>query len=660
MKVVTIAGNGDGGAIVEGANGVTDLTFTPQSGQTYYIEVQLQNTAASGITFDKVDYSQSSDPTEVRVRLWNQTDGNATGLPIKTVDITNTASALIATLNFNATAAKAYRVRVRYNDGSQRPIVDESTATVNTTTAAPFAAMELGLDGKVWALSNPSGGDPAAFTYDFTNEDWDVANATVAAAGTGSVVRALAHSDAYEYALMSGGEVIQFNESGDNDYTAAHTDPTGMAICQDRLFVLTEDDSGTNGVDVTTYAVDADVSGGVTASLQTVSVSTAIVAADTTLRERMCATPTGARFFVNYSSVTSVIYEADSSGSTLVVRELCRLDEGTKATAIAHVRGQTFVATQSLAETGSVRRCQLQVIDATNTPRVIGSFRREDPTDAAVTSLQPYQSDMWMLQGKFIWRFDLKTGGLYLEYELEPGDQSYARQIAVVQDHVFALFAQEDSTNTGGVVWVAGSVGTYRQSSIADGSSLTTSVFDYGLPGFIKTLRSVQVMTDDLPTGASVTIEVQVDQDGTFVPIGTHSSGSQATFIVSNSEATTEFKTLQVRVKLNSAGGTTTPVVKAVIVEALALEFEEFFDLIIRTEDEDVPDHVQDQTLKGGDFTQKLWALRRSRSPLTFVDAYEHPDLDNNPTYLVVFDTSDVSNDDIGEGRMSVRLRVIS
>ena len=100
-------------------------------------------------------------------------------------------------------------------------------------------------------------------------------------------------------------------------------------------------------------------------------------------------------------------------------------------------------------------------------------------------------------------------------------------------------------------------------------------------------------------------------------------------------------------------------VVKAVIAEALCLEFEEFFELTILTEDEDSSFHVADSTRTGGDLVQAINSLRRSRTPFTFQDAYEHSSFENNPEYLVVFDTSDGSNDEVGEGRMGVRLRVL-
>ena len=50
----------------------------------------------------------------------------------------------------------------------------------------------------------------------------------------------------------------------------------------------------------------------------------------------------------------------------------------------------------------------------------------------------------------------------------------------------------------------------------------------------------------------------------------------------------------------------------------------------------------------GGDVKQALWDLMRDNSPISFVDAYEHKALDNNPEYLVVLEGSDTSDDDVG------------
>lgn len=633
------------------------VTFTPRGTNTYRIELASGNDFL--LALDKVTYSALTEPTSVSLKVRNHSAG--TTIATKTLQLANDTSDAVWTMNYNAAAATNYRYRVEYNSGSQRPVVDKTVATVNTTASAPWEheAMELGIDGKIWLVSNRSGVDSIAFTYDFANEDWDVANTALSDGANDDVCRSLTHSASYMYAALASGVIIKFDETDDWDYNAPIADLIGIAICQDRLFALSEgNDASSQNVTIRTFAVDADVSAGVTSVLQTATVATGIQTNDPTLREQIVGTPTGARFFANFADVTSVIYEADASGSALVVKELCRLDKGAKATAIDHVAGLTFVAAQFMAETGSVARSALYVIDQGNTPRRIGYFRRDDPIDAPVVSMQPYENDLWLLQGHHVWRYSLQTGGLFCEYELDPGDMDFARQLAVVQDHIFVAYNREDSTNTGGSVWVAGTVDTYRQASVTDGSMFTTSVYDYGLPGEHKMLRTIRVVTDSLPDNTSVTIEAQLDQDGTWRSIGTHSVGSETVLGVSPEE-TIEFRTLQLRVTLNSATGANTPVVKAVIAEALCLEFEEFFELAILTEAEDSSFHVADTTRTGGDIAQAINSLRRSRTPFTYQDAFEHPSLENNPEYLVVFDTSDGSNDEVAEGRMLVRLRVL-
>jgi hypothetical protein len=302
----------------------------------------------------------------------------------------------------------------------------------------------------------------------------------------------------------------------------------------------------------------------------------------------------------------------------------------------------------------------LWVIDQNGVIRRIGYLRRDDPTNAMACYMQAYQNDLWILQGKFVWRYSLASGGLFLEYQLNPGLETNQRAIAVVQGHTFACFSQEDASNTAGVVWVTGSVSTYRQAAVADGNSFTSSVYDYSLPGEDKLLRSIQVITDTMATDTSVTVQIQTDQSGTWTTIGTHSSGAETKFVVSNTDTSTVFKTIQMRIKLSSQTGSATPTLKAVVVDSLPLVQEEFFDLMIRTEDEDSSDHIGAQTLSGGDIAQGLWSLWRSGTPVTFIDGFQHSVLDNNPEYLVRVEDCDHSNDEIGEGRMSVRLRVLA
>jgi hypothetical protein len=400
------------------------------------------------------------------------------------------------------------------------------------------------------------------------------------------------------------------------------------------------------------------VSGGVTAATAT-AVTGVSAAVDTTLKQQVVGTNTGARWFLNLSDVDAVIYESNIATGTCVTTEIARLPKGTKATAITDVGGYTFVAGQYLAETGETARCALFLIDDDNIPTKVADFRKDDPTAAVIAYMQPYQNDIWLLQGKYIWRYSLQTGGVFCEYELAPGEEAAARALAVVQGHVFALYYRQDSTNTGGVIWVSNTDGLYRQASISAGNSFTSSIYDYGLPGELKTMKSITVITDEMPASTSVVVEAQFDQDGTWVDVGTHTTGSESSFSLATPDTVYEFRTVQLRVTLNTLTGANTPTLKAVVAEALVLGFEEFFECIVLTDDEDSSFHVAGQNRTGGDVVQAVNALRRSQVPFTFTDAYEHSNLDNNSEYSVVFDTSDGTNDEVGEGRLSVRLRVL-
>jgi hypothetical protein len=625
-------------------------SFTPASGATYFFRFKSYN--SSSLVLDKVTYGDVGTSTSVTCTVYNFTD-TAT-VSSSTFSISNTATALSKTITFNSTAAKAYRARVTYNSGDQHPLVDKATTVVAGTTAIPLGMLELGLDGKVIAMTTTAT-TPEAYNYNFTDEDWDALNTGLGDFAAGAQIQAMAHTETYQYAA-STVDVIQFTGSGDNDYIADLAGIAGIAICQDRLFVLTV--HATNFVDMTTYAVDADVSGGVTAATAT-AVTGVSAAVDTTLKQQMVGTNTGARWFLNLSDVDAVIYESNIATGTCVTTEIARLPKGTKATAITDVGGYTFVAGQYLAETGETARCALFLIDDDNIPTKVADFRKDDPTAAVIAYMQPYQNDIWLLQGKYIWRYSLQTGGVFCEYELAPGEEAAARALAVVQGHVFALYYRQDSTNTGGVIWVSNTDGLYRQASISAGNSFTSSIYDYGLPGELKTMKSITVITDEMPASTSVVVEAQFDQDGTWVDVGTHTTGSESSFSLATPDTVYEFRTVQLRVTLNTLTGANTPTLKAVVAEALVLGFEEFFECIVLTDDEDSSFHVAGQNRTGGDVVQAVNALRRSQVPFTFTDAYEHSNLDNNSEYSVVFDTSDGTNDEVGEGRLSVRLRVL-
>jgi len=618
------------------------LTFVPKSGHNYRAAVRrtaiFGGSVNSYLVVDSIQYGLTVAPTVVECYVYNETDTTVTAT--KTVTVSSTATALLCSIPFVGVAAKNYRYKVKSISGPQRPVLDKVEAFVGAAANFTFDALELGQGGKVWLVGSRSATDAQTWTYDFVNEDWDVQQAINSTATAGETCYALAHTDQFEYALMSGGRVFRFDTAADATHTAVVTDAVSIAVAQDRLFVLREGTS--TGLVVETYGLDT---GAPAAMLATTTIGTAKPFIESGLRQRMCGTPTGARFFVNYSDVHTVVYEVDSSGTVLTYRQVGILDPGAKATAIAYSAGHTFITGQFIAEVEEAPVSALWVIEPNGGPRRIGEFR--DGNVNAPVFIQPYQNDVWIIQGDRMWRYSLTTGGLYLEYQMTPTTQANARALAVLRGHTFAVYSNEG-------VFVTGSLAQYRQASVTNGNTYTSSTYDYDLPGVLKMLDSLQVLTDQLPSATSIQVEIQKDQSGTWDIVGSESAGSKHFFRISGTSIVPTFQTLQVRVTLSSATGVNTPTVKGIVASAWTAEEEEFIDLVLRIDHEDSSDHPAGHQRDATSISQQLWSLKKALLPVTFTDHYD------SISYLVrIEDMDDQRDNDRGEGRANVRLRVL-
>lgn len=621
------------------------LTFTPKAGRSYRAFIRsvppssVRLASTDYLAVNTVQYGQSDEPTTVTLTAWNETD--STTAATKTVQLSSTTSAMVASLTYNGTAAKNYRYKVTYDSGRQRPLVDKISAYVGAAAQFTFDAMHLGQGGNVWVAGSRSATDAQLWFYDFTDEHWDAGPALNASTTSGESIISLAHTDQFEYALTSGGDILRATTAADTTHTAAISNAVAIAVAQDRLFVLTED--ATAGTIVYTYPLD---SGAPATSLASVTIGTAKPTLDQSYRQRMVGTPTGARFFTNYSDVHTVIYEVDSSGTVLTSRQVAILDPGAKATAIAYSNGVTFVGGQFLAETGETPLSALWVIEQNGVPRRIGEFRDGNPN--APIAMQPYQNDLWVLQGNRVWRYSLSTGGVFLEYQHNPTTQANAKGLAIVRGHQFALYSDEG-------VFTAGSESTYRQASVANGNSYTSSTYDFDLPGIDKELDSLTILTDEMPSATAIQVEMQTNQSGTWTVLGSSTQGSKHTFRATSTELNPIFQTIQVRVTCTSQTGANTPTVKGVVVLAWTAEEEEFFDLVLRTDHEDSSDHVSGSQRSATTIARQLWAIKQSRRPVEFTEHFD------GLSYLVRVEEVDDQRDvgDTAEGRAIVRLRVL-
>jgi hypothetical protein len=479
------------------------------------------------------------------------------------------------------------------------------------------------------------------------------------ASTTDASVLAMTHSDSLEYFLLNNNTVYTSNLAGtDVRYARFSASPrtlVGMVIAQERLILLGEDSSG---VIVYTMAVDGGPFDLTTATdINQLTISAGAKTADTSLRQRMCSTPTGARFFVNFSDVTTKVYEIDASGAQLTYRQLADLGVGVRATSITYEGGITFVGGQfygdaSASDTDKLPRSALWAIDQNGYVQRVGFMRRYDPDPRPPQYMVPYQTDVFIFQGTYVWRYSLITGGLFLEYQLSPATPANQRALAVLFGRTFALYSDE--------IWVTGSVGTYRQSSVEGGNSFTTSINDLGIPGTVKTLTKIDLMTDELPADTQVSVSYLADGSTTPVLIGTASAGSRNTFFT---EAVT-FTTIQFIVTLSSLDGVSTPTWKALIVEAKAAEEDEYFDVVMLTADqvagaESIEKRILNDPTTGDERAQNVVSLWRAGTATTFIDGYAAPDLGGSQSYLVTIDDFRDERNKQGEGRVVATLKVV-
>ncbi len=643
------------------------LTFIPKTNHDYRVKVAIPGgTEPTPVetTVDKILYGPEVTNDSATIEVYNQT-GGAT-LSSAVVDITlqgaggSEPGSVTASISFASVAATAYRARVSRTSGKQKIWTDKVIAKVLTGATWVIDDIELGLGAqtsgvftpKVWAVAHDAAAsaDNIAFAYNPSTDVWDSVATLDTATGAGLTCYAMAHSDAAEYALLSSNEVVSWTAAGTDTLRATNIPAAaGMTVAQDRLWVMSEGSAGT-----TIYSSPLEtVNGNITTDTATRSVviNSKTKTPDTSLRQRMCGSPTGARFFINYGDITCKVYEVDGSGASLEPRELADLGAGIKGTCIAYVGGLTFIGAQfygdsTASDTDKKPRSVLYAIDQNGVLQLVEFFREDSPDVRPPEFLFPYQTDLYVLQGDYVWRHDLRGGGLYLEYELTPATPANQRALAVLFGRIFAAYTSE--------IFVAGSLGTYRRSSASGGNTLESSIFDFGLPSVSKALAKIEVMCDTLDSGTQVAVEYQTDQSGTWVLAGQMTAGKIQTFYVEG----VSFSTLQIRLRLSTSDGVHTPILKGVMVWASSATDEEYFDLSLRTDDQDSFNHIGNEQELGSVKSGALMTLWRNKEVTTLIDGYAEEE-SAGQSYLGTIEDLRIEQTMEGEGRAVLTFRVV-
>lgn len=189
---------------------------------------------------------------------------------------------------------------------------------------------------------------------------------------------------------------------------------------------------------------------------------------------------------------------------------------------------------------------------------------------------------------------------------------------------------------------------------------LDTSIHDFGIVDE-KILLSIRLATEPLPSGCSVQVQYQLDQDGTWRTAGTYqtTNGTGTNYTISTSGTVRTFRNIQLRLILGNNGTTSnTPVVLSVGTRATVAAGIKLFQLLL-----DIADDVgaaSGEHTSGEDKLANIKTAGDAESVVEFLDGYPYPAAGSYDSYDVVIDDYQNDLDRPGEGTSRVVLREVT
>lgn len=280
---------------------------------------------------------------------------------------------------------------------------------------------------------------------------------------------------------------------------------------------------------------------------------------------------------------------------------------------------------------------------------------------------------------------DVVGSGFGTEVLLAESDASSTGGRIFVYDIGFDAFSQLDQiSHTGGEVWSVGTFKDKRFVALKDTDSLDlylwstdddpsktvdgrmeSGVWDFDLPEDEKQLDGIHVLSDAGSGTPAANYEVfyMVNESGTWVSAGTRSSGFHNYHPVSTGTSTVTFRTLRLRIDPKAACQ-----IYALSARVRVTTYEEVWELLLDLTDESVDDRRSRRRRthedRGWQLRDYIRSIANSKQVVTFLDGARYPQGDRDDpnkysTHTVVVDIPLDQVDQLGEGRMIVRLRSV-
>lgn len=195
------------------------------------------------------------------------------------------------------------------------------------------------------------------------------------------------------------------------------------------------------------------------------------------------------------------------------------------------------------------------------------------------------------------------------------------------------------------------------------------SIWDFDLPEQTKLIDGIVVVCDVPPTGCSVTISYQTDQDGTWTsldPIDDTATGLRHFLPVSVIGTTVKCSTLQVRTRIDVVDLNVAVALRvySVTAQARVPDFSETWEILVKLQDEGPNQRTSKRQSRADVLRQYLWDTMRAKDVVRFRDGaisgIAGEKATPTPGYAEVAVTIESIEDFIdrkGEGKAKVTLR---
>lgn len=616
------------------------VSFAARAGTSYIFRVDLSadTLKGEGIIIGHVSTTVHT-PSYLELSAYQ----GASLLAMQTVEVTNiTATRHLASLTFTLPSTQNVSIRMKRVNTPLHSLVADKVTYTDAVSLAHSYNCELGQGGRVWLVDKDAAG--AASIYVWDGAEWDA----VANIGpNGAACYALAHSDSYEYVLLSNGTVYRSTTASATAYTDADTARVGVAVGADRLWVLRESAAG--GTVLERAALDATAG----LPLAPEDVYTAVaqgVTPDTTMVRRVAGTPFGAVFFVNRSTGCEVF---EWNEGTQAGRSVGRI-EGFRARAVAHGGGYTWLAGE-LAVSGGGTKAAMFVIDHAAAPAgvepVSVPLERDGEADSYIQDIQIYGEDIFLGAHQVgpnlrLWRLSTKApGGLFLEHQVAEGAGATMRAIAV--DHDTRVMASDS-----GGPWLA------QEEYLSDGSAfLRSSLYNFRLLDQ-KALTEITV-DGQFPPGTRAEVRYALDGSEDYTSAGVFTASG--TKLVATTEVPVFFRSLSLEIRPSTTDPNATPDIYSVEAKASlsAAEggggIERTFELVLYCGRQTSAIHIDGQGRGGPESARYIFDLAAAKQIVEFEDFYGDPEVVDSHLVQV----RDPDEHSIGPGESLVRVQLV-